>query len=493
MKVDKGFSNLVPDKKLPNKKLPNKKQLNNEGFSLVEVLVAMLILGIIIIPILNNLVLSSRINLWSLKSQRATTMAQNCMDGLKYVSIEEVAAQFNYDGNGKDFTIFDMYEVLNPANTVELIKEADGYQLAKRYEEIDEDEEAFDQVASCKKEADNVTYTFVPKSDQNYHFGMLDVSDGKDEYDVLISYDAKLYSSIPKEGEPTAEPGINDFDMPIITSIATDKNAVMTEGNRNSWAESTLLHNYNNWFSAYSMKAYEEESGLTIYENKMETASIGKNMRRQFDLYVTYVEGKYEVRGSLTYRIDRSIIDPSAVDLLAYYDAGNTFTPYVDNNVYYGKFDTLENIYLFFRPNLDQLEDTINLHNQITDPSKAEVCVCLVWEKPKDTSLPDEIASYRLNLTLNESVAPIVDGANTYFHTYLKMNVDETYEYTYDNFSDATKVLLDRIRQKEFIGLEVDKTRLYKKTIRIYEKQEAFEDKFKEENLLATFESSGGE
>ena len=67
---------------------------SNAGFSLVELLIAVTILAIIVIPLLHMFVTSTRINVKSRQMLRATTVAQDIMEGLKAYTLEEVRTQF---------------------------------------------------------------------------------------------------------------------------------------------------------------------------------------------------------------------------------------------------------------------------------------------------------------------------------------------------------------------------------------------------------------
>lgn len=78
-----------------NRQLNTRRQRSsNAGFSLVEILIAVTILAIIVIPLLHMFVTSTRINVKSRQMQRATTVAQDIMEGLKAYNLEEVRAQF---------------------------------------------------------------------------------------------------------------------------------------------------------------------------------------------------------------------------------------------------------------------------------------------------------------------------------------------------------------------------------------------------------------
>lgn len=72
----------------------NKRQLNNKGFSLVELLIAVAILAIIVIPTMKLFVTSAKFNFKSRKSLRTTTIAQDIMEGLRAYNIDEIKDQF---------------------------------------------------------------------------------------------------------------------------------------------------------------------------------------------------------------------------------------------------------------------------------------------------------------------------------------------------------------------------------------------------------------
>lgn len=55
-------------------------QLNNEGFSLVELLIAIVILSIIVVPLLHSFVTSARTNAKSRNTMHATAIAEDVME-----------------------------------------------------------------------------------------------------------------------------------------------------------------------------------------------------------------------------------------------------------------------------------------------------------------------------------------------------------------------------------------------------------------------------
>ena len=79
----------------------DRRKLNKDaGFSLLELLIAVVILAIIVIPLLNLFLSSNRINIKSRQTLRATTLAQDIMEGLKAYDIEELQTQFTKPADG---------------------------------------------------------------------------------------------------------------------------------------------------------------------------------------------------------------------------------------------------------------------------------------------------------------------------------------------------------------------------------------------------------
>ena len=68
----------------------------NAGMTLVELLVAIIILAIIVVPLLHSMISAVKMGAKAKKHLRSTTAAQDIMEGLKAETLEELSCSFNY-------------------------------------------------------------------------------------------------------------------------------------------------------------------------------------------------------------------------------------------------------------------------------------------------------------------------------------------------------------------------------------------------------------
>lgn len=73
------------------------RKLNNVGMSLVEVVIAMAIMSIVILPVLHTFVQSARYNATARMRQQTTAAAQTVMENFKAYSVQEICDQFDAD------------------------------------------------------------------------------------------------------------------------------------------------------------------------------------------------------------------------------------------------------------------------------------------------------------------------------------------------------------------------------------------------------------
>lgn len=92
-------------------KTDNKFHNDNSGFSLVELLVAVIILAIVVIPLLHLFQTSVNLNVKARTTQRATTIATDFMEGLKAYNIDAVTKEFDPATSNADFKLINNAEI----------------------------------------------------------------------------------------------------------------------------------------------------------------------------------------------------------------------------------------------------------------------------------------------------------------------------------------------------------------------------------------------
>ena len=70
------------------------KKKKNQGFTLVELVIAIVILAIAVSPLLANFIQSSKMNLKSRKQLNALNLAQDIMEGMSQYTAQENADYF---------------------------------------------------------------------------------------------------------------------------------------------------------------------------------------------------------------------------------------------------------------------------------------------------------------------------------------------------------------------------------------------------------------
>jgi hypothetical protein len=170
----------------------------------VELLISVTILAIIVIPLLHVFLTSSKINIKSRKTLRATTVAQDIMEGLKAYDIDELKTQFNEPAEG--------FYVINDS----LIKGGVGEDTERETAEVSTDAEG----------NPNPGY---------YCFTMEGVTLQGSEYDALIKIDGRDYmdsgihtanqNNTDATGTPKAH---NNSDFAIVSAV-DEKNGTVAE------------------------------------------------------------------------------------------------------------------------------------------------------------------------------------------------------------------------------------------------------------------------
>lgn len=436
----------------------------NKGFSLVEVLVSMLVLAIIIAPILGNISRASQANSKSRKMQDASILGQNIMEGLKSQdSFEEVAKQMIYKDNGVNFQLFSL-DNLSSVITKQL--------------EYDPSTLKFSPVATpCVTRTLNLAtgdydYTLNENSSRKYQFQASNITYNGNKYCALITYDGSPYSKAdPSDPDDNY---YNDEDMPVLPSVSDKSNAVITAKYQDEWASSTLKVLYNTYFNS-----------TMIGTNTVTNDDIANDMIKKFTIDINYdgTKGKYIVKAKFTYTLTTLIP----------YDSG--FTRHYEDVFYKQEFDQLENVYLFFSPNLKKKADEMEINNNLTGDA-ADITVYLVEQDPgEDATYENLMNQYWLTVDLNEAEPPRDPLTSQYiYHTTIRTNLGSTI----NGFDGKSRIIysgisVDKLNQDVLIDRENDKTRIYNIKVDLYYEPESGTEMFKNSDHIMTFTSSKGE
>ncbi len=118
------------------KKIYNRMKIgDNSGFTLLELLIAMIILAVALIPMLNSFAVNAKVNRKSKIKLRATMIAQDIMEGIKGYSTKDIYRQFT---GANDFRLIENEGIVNPADhriisANATVSSADADALVNRY------------------------------------------------------------------------------------------------------------------------------------------------------------------------------------------------------------------------------------------------------------------------------------------------------------------------------------------------------------------------
>lgn len=221
--------------------------MNDAGFSLVELLIAVTILAIIVIPLLHMFVTSTRINVKSRQTLRATTVAQDIMEGLKAYTLEDVQKQFSLPDGTPSSTFFYPSEGFYIVNS----KMIQGG--VREITELEKNRDA----------KGNVIYSEDPSDpDANldneiYYFGIQNLKMQGGEYDALIKLDASTYTKDKVKGVvggsgPSADAHDNYFNGAYYADVTS-----VSETSGSSKTDSSYHEDPN--LSANALKAIKKQ------------------------------------------------------------------------------------------------------------------------------------------------------------------------------------------------------------------------------------------
>lgn len=332
---------------------------DNRGFSLVEVLVAMVIIALVVAPIAALFSSSVRMNMVSKRRMNAVGVAEDVMEAVKANSVSDLCYKF-HDLSKFDLIDTDLFSTNTPASNVQ---------------EIDR----FDFVANGASPISHVSYPGVtddydfipdvdgdgtPESQYFYEIDNIQFQDGKETYDALLKIDANAYKAAV--GDPDLQrTKYNSTWLVDLATIAGDTNF--------SYMQSDSMDV--SGMADISIDAFDS----TQAKRKI-TINIEPGSSKKTSVDYTYTDKANPLK-TKTYT---SVCDP--------------FEANYDDDDGDGKPDKpIENVFLFYRRDYDFDREDIEINCDKTTGSK--VNVYLVKLEPDTTDLDARELAY--NVTVN--------------------------------------------------------------------------------------------
>lgn len=364
-------------KNIGMKKIYNRMRIgDNSGFTLMELLIAMIILAVALIPMLNSFAVNAKVNRKAKIKLRSTMIAQDIMEGIKGYSTKDVYKQFT---GVNDFRLIENEGVVNPSDHKVIsanvtVSSADADALVNRYTMKDLVYQG--QKYDATIDIDGTTFTGLsgnrlnlsgnkiqPNSDEladlsvmDSHFDGIFMSDNynsRQEFlEKLIDLNGWLGSKITR----TFEIELKDAG---VTAIGNPKQVATVKVTYETVSAGSVTVPYSRNYTAY---------------NNIDVADDGCSIRSLYFFYYPAYNGNYVVDGSewnITY-MDRVIFkNPDAIPITLYVMKQKTTDPLL-----------LSELYL--KESMYTVEMTIDENNPMTgvspsiDMKKTVVCTNLM-------------------------------------------------------------------------------------------------------------------
>lgn len=306
------------------KKSKNSRKLNNKGLSLIEVLVAIMILAVVTGPLLHSFVTGIKLNAKAREKQRLTTAAQSIMEGLKAYDMEHICLQFNGWG-------------------MRLIANATNY-----YEEPISDRNgdgAFDV------SIDPLDGTFLPASDGIYAF----VLEGVD-FDG-ITYDARIDISPNTVWNPSPS-GSGSADLVDVVDMNEYLDAVYKQpANMDQSMYAVIVQNLldelkdkdesDYVFELHDLENMVKDDGANLQVDKVITVTVSEGGDSSISIVTVETKYIYEATG---FKYTDAAGNEQELVFSGEEFAADSGTVVYDNTNTAANGALLENIYLYYYP-----------------------------------------------------------------------------------------------------------------------------------------------
>lgn len=342
-----------------NKKKCSEKKLNNKGLSLVELLIAVTILSVISVAIYQSIVMSARTNAKAKLQHKATSLAQDVMEGLKAEDINTILHQFTApvkrDAEGNELVGFDIIpKSIRPVNLWSEVGTFGGY-------------------VTGTLQADGTTVyedDYNKTSDSKYYLYLKNAIMENTTFDVLITLDGSPYV----DGGSSGQKYNSD---PIVQIPTMDNNYDAITSNSMIYDAEAEAKFQTNIGSGYDPKNIRREIKTILTKETL----AGIEAKTFYKVVVEY-QYSYKWNGAYSTADDKTYMQREII-----YD--NSASPEY----------RLQNVFLFYAPAYSYGEDVISIENlQGLDPT-----VYIIKQKKTASNLLTQENSYRAKLKVTEA------------------------------------------------------------------------------------------
>ena len=223
------------------KKNNQNRKLNNKGMTLIEIIITITILTMVSGFILSAFVSAMRTSAKSRDIHRATTVAQNIMEGINLKNAQDLAYQFNYpvvsDGtydvdnfyvypslmfeHGTASSVGELYEWTDPT-TGDVSTELTGTKISlSAYNALSDAEDKAATPSAYTADITSGSYEFIKDSAGKYIYYMRNIMNDGRYYNAKITVDASNYKSTGTSGLT-----VNSDELVTVPNIDSDYDAV---------------------------------------------------------------------------------------------------------------------------------------------------------------------------------------------------------------------------------------------------------------------------
>ena len=347
------------------------KSFKNQGFSLIELLISIIILAIVMVPLLNNFITAAKINQKMAKIRSVEVTSESLLEGLKYMKIEEILHQFALDDH-------DNLEGMKEFSLLPLV--VDNHYYAQELIRLDPKDNNLAFAGSNTEEI---------SEDGEYTLSIVGMEIASNLYDVLVHINSKAYT----EGEEgvTEETTYNEYELPVITELDSkavamldvqkkingmdaDTYALMEFLSRNEAYVNEVKQRNQALLDEYHQKLalYEEELAqggnpepvkpieLTPEPTALTEEIIKQNMSKQIEVTVLPSGDRYRIVGYATYQVSDALPIRGSADIEDQRLQVKLLDESYKNPISY--------LYIFYTPSLFTMnEELIQLSNKQGD------------------------------------------------------------------------------------------------------------------------------